>query len=347
MKMVAPIARCMAICCVLIVPLAGCARGAAALTATASPITSRKLPLIGVSLPDVASTDVTLIQKGLADNQRKNDVSLIYRSADGKAEKQVSDIADLVRLDIVGLIVLPVDAAVVAPAIEAARQKGIPVLAIDTPPIGGMIDSLVRPDYRANGREAAKYVTDKLTAKGATLILATNDARGEDFTAGVQEGLAKTTAPIQTAVIGDTTGIAGVVLAAVRDGNVRTILAGDDTLALAAAGALKGAGLLTGVGIVGHGGTRDAIRAVLDGTLAGDVDLRPQDLGVAAVGGIAALVRKKQPSSDVIVRIDGVDVPVNAVAGRLINRDNARDMQERWPDLMYAAVVTPTPAHKP
>ncbi len=347
MKAITPIARCLWICCILIVPLAGCARGVAVPAATASPIASRKLPLIGVSLPDVASTDVTLIQKGLADNQRKNDVSLLYRSADGKAEKQVSDIAGLVRLDIVGLIVLPVDAAVIAPAIEAARQKGIPVLAIDTPPTGGMIDSLVRPDYRANGREAAKYSTEISTAKGATLILAANDARGEDFTAGAQEGLAKATAPVQTIAIGDTTEIAGVVLAAVRDGNVRTILAGDDTLALAAAGALKGAGLLTGVEIVGHGGTRDAIRAVLEGTLAGDVDLRPQDLGVAAVGGIAALVRKKQPSSDVIVRIDGVDVPVNAVAGRLINRDNARDMQERWPDLMYAAAVTPTPTHAP
>jgi ABC-type sugar transport system substrate-binding protein len=128
---------------------------------------------------------------------------------------------------------------------------------------------------------------------------------------------------------------------------VRTIIAGDDALALAAVAALKGASLLDGVAVIGHGGTRDAIRAVLDGTLAGDVDLRPQDLGVAAVGDIAALVRKKQPSSDLIVRIDGIDIPVNAVAGRLITRDNARDMQERWPDLVYAAPPTPTPTQKP
>ncbi|MCA1667973.1 MAG: hypothetical protein LC793_11400, partial [Thermomicrobia bacterium] len=88
------------------------------------------------------------------------------------------------------------------------------------------------------------------------------------------------------------------------------------------------------------------IQAVLDGTLAGDVDTRPQDLGVAAIENIAALVRKKQPASDLIVRINGADILVNAVPGRLITRDNARDMQERWPDLIYAA-PTPPPARKP
>jgi hypothetical protein len=86
---------------------------------------------------------------------------------------------------------------------------------------------------------------------------------------------------------------------------------------------------------------------VLDGTLAGDVDPRPQDLGVAAVGNIAALVRKKQPASDLVVRINGEEIPVNAVSGRLITRDNARDMQERWPDLIYAMPTTPTPSPMP
>ncbi|MGI8856114.1 MAG: sugar ABC transporter substrate-binding protein [Thermomicrobiales bacterium] len=347
MKPVAPLPRIVWICCLLSVLLTGCARGAAASTATASPIAPKTLPLIGVSLPNVASTDVTLIQKALADNQRKNDVSLIYRSADGTAEKQTSDIADLVRLDIVGLIVMPVDATLVGPPIAAARAKGIPVVAIDTPPVGTAVDALVRPDERASGREAAKYVTDKAAVKGPTLILAPNDALGADFAAGVQEGLAKLPAAVQTAVIAGTSDVPGSVIAAVREQEIRTIIAGDDALALAAVATLKGAGLLDGVEVIGHGGTRDAIRAVLDGTLTGDVDRRPQDLGVAAVGDIAALVRKKQPSSDLIVRINGIDISVTAVPGRLITRDNARDMQERWPDLIYTLPATPTPAAKP
>ena len=137
--------RAMWICCLLGLLLTGCVRGAAAPTATASPIAPKQLPLIGVSLPNVASTDITLIQKGLADNQRKNDVSLIYRSADGKAEKQATDIADLVRLNIAGLIVMPVDATLVGPPIAAVREKDIPVVAIDTPPVGTAVDSLIRP----------------------------------------------------------------------------------------------------------------------------------------------------------------------------------------------------------
>lgn len=327
--------------------LSGCARGATVPTATASPIASKKLPLIGVSLPNVASTDITLIQKGLADNQRKNDVSLIYRSADDKAEKQSSDIADLVRLDIVGLIVMPVDATLVGPAIAAARDKGIAVVAINTPPVGTAVDALVRPDTRANGREAAKYVTDKSATKGPTLILTLNDAPGADFIAGAQEGLAKLPTAVQSVAIASKDDVPGSVIPAVHDGGVRTIIAGDDILALAALDTLKSAGLLVGVEIIGHGGTRDATRAVLDGTLAGDVDIRPQDLGVAAVGGIGALVRKKQPPSDLIVRINGIDIPVNAVPGRLITRDNVQDMQERWPDLVYAVPATPTPSTRP
>ena len=58
--------RAMWICCLIGVLLTGCSRGVAAPTATASPIAPRTLPLIGVSLPDVASNDITLIQKALA-----------------------------------------------------------------------------------------------------------------------------------------------------------------------------------------------------------------------------------------------------------------------------------------
>ncbi|MDQ6832934.1 MAG: substrate-binding domain-containing protein [Chloroflexota bacterium] len=329
--------------------LAGCARNTPAPLATASPITPNTLPLIGVSLPDVASTETTLIQKGLVDNQRKNDVSLIYRSADGKAEKQATDIADLVRLNVVGLIVLPVDATLVAPPIAAARDKGIPVVAIDTSPVGTAIDSLVRTDYRADGREAAKDVTGKSAAKGSVLILATGDAPSADFVAGAQEAFAKVSPPAQTMIVANMLDLPAMVIPAVRDQGVRTIIASDDALALAAIETLKRAGLLGGsaiaiaIAIIGHGGTKEATQAVLDGTLVGDVDTRPQDLGAAALGTIAALVRKKQPASDLIVRINGADVSVNAVPGRLITRDNARDMQERWPDLVYTMSATPAP----
>jgi len=348
MKFVASFSRAVGIGALILLALTECARGTAAPTPTASPIAPAKLPLIGVSLANVDATDATLIQKGLADNQRKNDVSLIYRSADGKAEKQASDIADLVQLNVVGLIVLPVDATLVAPPIAAAREKGIPVVAIATPPVGTGIDSLVRTDSRADGREAAKYVTDKSTAKGPVLIVAASDASGADFAAGAREGLVKAsaTAIVQTITAADPLDIAAIVTLAARDQGVRTIVAGDDALALAAMEALGRAGL-TGVEIIGHGGTKEATRAVLVGTLAAEVDTRPQDLGGAAVGNIAALVRKKQPASDLIVRINGVDIHVDAVPGRLITRDNARDMQERWPDLVYVMTPTPTPAPKP
>jgi ABC-type sugar transport system substrate-binding protein len=334
------------ICGILLCALAGCARGTPVPTATASPIAPKQLPLIGVSLPDVDSTTTTLIQKGLSDNERKSDVALIYRSADGKAEKQTDDIGDLVRLAIVGLIVYPVDAVAIAPAVEQARAKGIPVIALVTPPAGVPIDMLVRTDDRANGREAAKSVTEKVAASGATLILTANDATGADFSAGAAEALAKIPAAFQTAAATDAQSVPGIVLPAVREQNVRTILASTDTLVLAVRDTLRGAGLLDMVAVIGYGGTRDATRAVLDGTLAGDVDTRPQDLGVAAVGDIAALVRKKQPASDVTIQIGGIDIRVDSVAGRLITRDNARDMQERWPDLVYAPAPTPTSAPK-
>ncbi len=351
MKLVAPLPRIVGICCLLGALLAGCARDTPAPLATASPIAPNTLPLIGVSLPDVASTETTLIQKGLVDNQRKNDVSLIYRSADGKAEKQATDIADLVRLNVVGLIVLPVDATLVAPPIAAARDKGIPVVAIDTSPVGTAIDSLIRTDYRADGREAAKDVTGKSAAKGSALILAASDAPSADFVAGAQEAFAKASTPVQTLIVSNMLDLPALVIPAVRDQGVRTIIASDDALALAAIETLKRVGLLGGsastIAIIGHGGTKEATQAVLDGTLVGDVDTRPQDLGTTALGNISALVRKKQPASDVIVRINGADVSVNAVPGRLITRNNARDMQERWPALVYAAPATSTPVLKP
>ena len=46
-------------------------------------------------------------------------------------------------------------------------------------------------------------------------------------------------------------------------------------------------------------------------------------------------------------RFYGADIPVIAVTGRLIARDNARDMQERWPGLIYSTPTPPTATPKP
>lgn len=333
------------ILCTAALLLAGCAQQSVP-TATASRLAPRNLPVIGVSLSDVKSTDTALIQKGIGDSQRKNDVSILYRSADGQVEKQATDIADLVRLGVAGLIVLPVAPGPIVPALDAAREKGIPIVVVDTLPPCGKVDVLIRADWRANGREAAKYAADKAGKDGPILVLATDDPRGRDFTAGAAEIFMKTAAPSQTTMTTPQTDVAAVALRAVRDDHARAIIAADDALARTASAAVQRAGLRDTVTIVGAGGTRDAIAAVLSGELNGDLDTRPQDEGAAAVVDAAALVRKKQPPADLTINVDGVDVRANAVAGRLITRDNARDMQERWPDLPYAPAVTPTPQHR-
>jgi len=82
--------------------------------------------------------------------------------ANGDVAKQVSDIQNMLANGAKAIVIVPVDAAGVVPAIEQANQKGVPVFSLDDAPAGGEVAATVRADNVGAGAQGAQEMVNRL-----------------------------------------------------------------------------------------------------------------------------------------------------------------------------------------
>lgn len=99
-------------------------------------------------------------------------VDVSFCSADNNAKRQVQQIDSLVESNVDLLIVAPSDASTVAPAIERAYKKGIPVILFDRKIDSDSYTAYVGADNVEIGRVMARFIADKLNGKGRVLEIA-------------------------------------------------------------------------------------------------------------------------------------------------------------------------------
>ncbi len=94
------------------------------------------------------------------------------RQAEGDAERQGADIADLLAAGVHGLLVSAVDAVASAPAVAAAMMR-VPVVMVDRPVAAEVIVSaVVTGDDHALGTTTALWLAETLKGTGRILMLA-------------------------------------------------------------------------------------------------------------------------------------------------------------------------------
>lgn len=106
-----------------------------------------------------------------AETTYKDDVEeILYADANGDADKQVSDIEDLVAQQPDALIVTPLGAAIKAP-IERAASQGIPVILCTGKVETNSYVTRVDRDNTLNGTLMAEWVADQVGGKGEIIML--------------------------------------------------------------------------------------------------------------------------------------------------------------------------------
>jgi len=78
--------------------------------------------------------------------------------ANNDSSKQISDIHTLISQGAQALIVNPVDSAAIAPALDYAKSKGVPVISVDVAPETGHTYMIVRANNELYGRQACDYI---------------------------------------------------------------------------------------------------------------------------------------------------------------------------------------------
>ena len=234
---------------------------------------------------------VTLVEgaKKAADS---HGVQLSVVDAGDDVTKQVSDIEDLVSKGISVLIVNPVDSDAVTGAVEAAKAKGVKVIAVDRVVNGVEIECQIASDNVLGAELATQYIVDNLGegVKVAELEGVPGASAAIDRSKGFHN-VADTKLEVvakQTANFDRAQGMSVMENMLQANGDIQAVFAANDEMALGAVEAISGAG--KDIVVMGFDATDDALAAIKDGRMAGTIAQQPALIGKTAVDNAMKLI---------------------------------------------------------
>ncbi|MGQ9371789.1 substrate-binding domain-containing protein [Azospirillum sp. ST 5-10] len=98
-------------------------------------------------------------------------VRFVYSDAGGRVAQQIFDIERFAAGNADVLITSPLDATVMAPVIASVHARGIPVVLLSRRVVGDAFTSFVHASNRAIGRDAARFLAERLGGRGRVLVL--------------------------------------------------------------------------------------------------------------------------------------------------------------------------------
>ena len=129
---------------------------------------------IGFTNPLGSNDQLTLLQNAIIARAKSRGAKVIALDDQLDVDKQVSDIDQLISQQVDGIIVFPLDAKAVVPAVKRAKDAGIKTIGINASlgnPNGDVapFDAAVNQGTEQMATETAKFVAQKLGGKGNVL----------------------------------------------------------------------------------------------------------------------------------------------------------------------------------
>ncbi|HLQ39565.1 MAG TPA: D-ribose ABC transporter substrate-binding protein [Tetragenococcus sp.] len=241
---------------------------------------------VGVSISTLNNPFFVSVKDGINDLAKENDTKTIVSDAQNDTSKQSNDMDDLIQQDVDVILVNPVDSSAIEPAVQAANEANIPVIALDRSSDGGKVLTLVASDNVKGGEMAADFIIDKV-GEGAKVVqlegipgASATRERGKGF-----ENIAKKDLDIvesQSADFDRAKGLTVMENILQSNSDIKAVFAQNDEMALGAIEALKAADQ-SDVLVVGFDGNEDGIKAAEAGTLSATVAQQPTEMGKLAL----------------------------------------------------------------
>ncbi|MGQ9857046.1 MAG: D-ribose ABC transporter substrate-binding protein [Fervidobacterium sp.] len=244
---------------------------------------------VGLSLSTLNNPFFVTLRDGAQAAAKELGITLLVVDAQDKPAKQLNDIEDLIQKKVDLIIINPTDSAAIVPAIEAANKAKIPVITVDRGAAGGQVVVHIASDNVAGGAMAARFIAQQLKGTGKVVMLVgipgTSAAR--DRGAGFKNELKKypniKLVAEQVANFNRAEGMRVMenLLQAYPD--INAVFAQNDEMALGAIEAIRAAGKLGKILVVGFDAIPDALNAVKKGEMAATVAQQPYLMGQLAV----------------------------------------------------------------
>ena len=217
-------------------------------------------------------------------------VQLLVAGGQTAVASQSSQLEDLVTQQVDGIIVSPLDGSAVLPALQKAKDAGVPVILVDQPIAAGneeLYETLIATDNVNAGRELATYLVTSMPdpeLKVAIIEGAPGSVAGDDRLTGFMEGLASggiTPVASATGEWDNAKALAAMENIITANPDLQAVLSASDVMVDGILQALAGAGK-TDVAVLAIDGSTVGIQGVLDGKLLADNTQDPMAMGSMA-----------------------------------------------------------------
>lgn len=240
------------------------------------------------SEPETAAFRATETQSIRDEAENVGVAELIVTNAENELPQQISDIQDMLNQGVDYLIVAPVNSDGLDPALDAAREQGVPVVTIDRKVTNEHCDSYVSflgSDFYEQGRRAADAMNEVTGGEANVAILLgssgnnVTEERNQGFVDQVEaEYPGLDIVAEQTGNFARDEGQAVMEQLLQSNSEIDAVYAHNDEMGLGAMTAISTAGLEPGedVKIVSIDGTRNAVEAIIDGQYNAVIESNPR-----------------------------------------------------------------------
>jgi ribose transport system substrate-binding protein len=270
---------------------------AAGFVAMAATVASAQSVVVDMKGPGAGNPFWAAVQRGAEEKGKELGVEVIVLAPPTESDvaAQIAQIEDQLAKGIKGLVLAPTDPNALAPVVDEAIASKVPVVFVDTKGTNAGV-TYIGTDNEAGAALAAKYICDNVPA-GSDVALITGivtQSTGKARADGGRTGLTGCGLKIVAEQTGEwdrAKGLAVMENIITGNPNIKAVFASNDNMALGATEALKSAGLLDKVMVVGFDANPDAAASILAGEMKASVAQNPANMGAIGVDSILKLAK--------------------------------------------------------
>ena len=252
--------------------------------------------LVSMKGPGAGNPFWAAVQRGAEEKGKELGVNVIVLAPPSESDipAQIAQLEDQLAKGVAGIVLAPTDPNALAPVVDEAIADGIPVVFVDTKGTNDGV-TYIGTDNKTGASLAAKHICENVEKGSEVAILQgiVTQSTGKARADGAHNGLTACGLNIVAEQTGEwdrAKGLAVMENIITGNPNIKGVFASNDNMGLGAIEALKDAGILDQVFLVGFDANPDAAASVLAGEMAATVAQNPYNMGAFGVESVVKLI---------------------------------------------------------
>jgi len=247
--------------------------------------------LVDMKGPGAGNPFWAAVEKGAVETAKKwrvVDLAVLAPPAETDIPAQIAQVEDQITKKVNAIVIAPTDASGLNPTFDKAKAAGIPVLIIDSDTTWPDKLTFIGTDNRAGGKLAGEYICKRLGNQGKVAIITgvMTQQSHIDRVGGARDAMKACGLEIVAEQPANSLRDLGqTVMENILTANpdIKGVFASNDLMALGAIEAIRAAGKLGQIVVVGFDANPDAAASILAGEMAASIAQSPYNMGAFGV----------------------------------------------------------------